>query len=102
MGNLRISSRFLISATLFFRWPKKRPKRDPKDCKIVIFFKKLLKLPSDLGLCPQTPVNNTLELHQLVQHAAQQQHFLSRIILTFGFKLLFKILVATVRIYLIW
>ena len=68
---------------------------------MVIFLKKLRKLPSDWGLCPQTPVNTTLELHQFVQHAAQLQHFLSRIILTLGSKPLSKIFVAAVRIYLI-
>ena len=68
---------------------------------MVIFFKEIAKIAQQLGLCLQTPINNTVELHQFVQHAAQLQHFLSRINLTFGFKLFTKFLVAAVRIYLI-
>ena len=55
----------------------------------------------EIATIAQTPVNNTLELHKFVQLAAQLQHFLSRIILTFGSKPLTKIVVAAVRFYLI-
>ena len=64
--------------------PKKRSKCDPNDGKMVIFFQEIVKIAQQLGALPPDPVNNTLELHQYVQRAAQLQHFLSMIILTFG------------------
>ena len=66
-----------------------------------LFFQKNVKIAQRLGALPPDPVNNTLELHQFVQHATQLQRFLSWIILTFGSKPLTKILVAAVRFYLI-
>ena len=51
----------------------------PKNCE---------NCPAAGGLCPQTPIRNTFELHQFVQHAAQLQHFLDRIMLTFDLSLL--------------
>ena len=68
-GNLGILSRFLNSAILFFSVASKRLKWDPNGVKVVIFLKKLQKLPSDWELCPHTPIHNTLELHQFAQNA---------------------------------
>ena len=58
-----------LSAFVISNGHKKRSKCDPNDVK-VFFLKKMQKLPSNWGLCPQTPVCNTLELHQFAQHAA--------------------------------
>ena len=65
---------------------------------MVIFFKKLRKLPSDWGIYP---VQNTFELHQFAQHAVYLNTFFEQDNFNFWFKPLSKILVAAVRLYLI-
>ena len=49
-----------------------------------LFFQEIAKTAHQLESSTQIPVHNTLELHQFAQHAAQLQHVLNRIILTFG------------------
>ena len=62
-GNLRISSRFLISATWFFPMALKHSKCETNDVKIVIFFQEIAKIAHQLGALSQTSVHNTHELH---------------------------------------
>ena len=64
--------------------------------KWLFFLKKLRNMLSDWGLCPQTSVHITLELHPFAQHAAQLQLFRTNYF-NFWFKTSSKILVAAVK-----
>ena len=102
LGNLRISSRFLISAALVFPMAyKKRSKCDPNDVKVVVFFKEIAKIAQRLGYLPPDAVHNTLELHPFAQHAAQLATFFEQDHFSYWFKPCSKILVAAVRLYFI-
>ena len=52
--------------------------------KWLYFFQEIAIIAQRLGAFTPAPLLITLELHQFGQHAAQLQHFLNRIILTFG------------------
>ena len=64
----------------------KPSKSDPINVKYLIFSRNCETGPATGG----TLFHDTLELHQFAKHAAQLQHFLKRIILTFGSSLLAK------------
>ena len=81
LGNLRISSRFLNLRNFVLFNGFENARNVIQMVITCLFSKKLRKLPSDRGLCPQTPIHNTVELHQFAQQAARiatffkQDHF---------------------------
>ena len=49
-----------------------------------LLFQEIAKIAQRLGAKPPVPFHNAVELYQFSQHAAEFQHFLNGIILTFG------------------